>query len=335
MKIVVPMAGMGTRMRPHTLVTPKPLLPIAGKAIVQRLVEDIAQVCDQQIEEIAFIIHPRFGEAVEEQLKSVASDLGATGSIHYQREAQGTAHAILCAEPALSGPVVVAFADTLFIADFKLDADKDGIIWTKKVDDPSAFGVVKTNATGHVEEFLEKPETFVSDQAIIGIYYFKDGENLKNELQFLIDNDIRIKGGEFGLTDALENMKNKGIEFSIDTVDHWLDCGNKDATVLSNKQVLEHSDEDLISDDVEAVNSLIIPPCYVAPGVKLENSIIGPHVSIGESSSVVDSVVSNSIIRDSSHIENAVLENSMIGQHAKVSGGQGDLSLGDYSSIKL
>ena len=328
------MAGRGTRMRPHTLVTPKPLLPIAGKPIVQRLVEDIADVCDEKIDEVAFIIHRSFGEEVESNLKQVAKNMGANGTIHYQDEPLGTAHAILSAAPALSGPVVVAFADTLFKANFKLDSSEDGIIWTKQVDNPSAFGVVVTDESGVVSGFVEKPEEFVSDRAIIGIYYFNDGEYLKNELQFLIDNEIRIKGGEFGLTDALENMKNKGTKFRIDTVDQWLDCGNKNATVDSNNKVLSFlSDKEDIDDSAKISNTKIIPPVYIGPNVEIEDSVIGPNVSVEDGAKISRSVISDSIIREHSQVGNTVMHNSMIGTHAIVNRKKLDLSVGDYTSI--
>ena len=171
------MAGMGKRLRPHTLTIPKPLLPIAGKTIVQRLVEDIAQVSDESIEEIAFVIG-NFGDEVESQLKKIAADIGATPKIYYQDKALGTAHAILCAKNSLVGKTIVAFADTLFQADFSLDEKQDGIIWVKKIEDPSAFGVVKLNDDNIITDFVEKPEVFVSDSYIIGIYYFKDGYSL-------------------------------------------------------------------------------------------------------------------------------------------------------------
>ena len=211
MKIIVPMAGRGSRLRPHTLTIPKPLITVAGKPIVQRLVEDIVGVCGKQVEEIAFVIGD-FGKEVEKKLIKIAENLGAKGTIYYQQEPLGTAHAILCAKNSLEGNCVVAFADTLFKADFKLDSSKDGIVWVSQIEDPSAFGVVKLNKENEIVEFIEKPEQFVSDLAIIGIYYFKNGKRLKKELQFLLDNNIKDKG-EFQLTNALENMKNKGIKF--------------------------------------------------------------------------------------------------------------------------
>ena len=201
----------GSRLRPHTLTIPKPLIPVAGKPIVQRLVEDIVQVCGKEVDEIAFVIGD-FGKEVENNLLNIAESLGAKGGIYYQDEPLGTAHTILCAQESLVGNCVVAFADTLFKADFKLDSSKDGIIWVSQIDDPSAFGVVKLNDENQITDFVEKPDTFVSDLAIIGIYYFNDGAYLKRELQYLLDNNIKDKG-EFQLTNALENMKKKGTNF--------------------------------------------------------------------------------------------------------------------------
>lgn len=212
MRIIVPMAGRGSRLRPHTLTTPKPLIPIAGKPIVHRLVEDIAKVLNDKIEEIAFIIHESFGKQTEKDLIAIAEKLGAKGTICYQNEALGTAHAILCAKESMKGPIVVAYADTLFRADFNLDKTADSVIWVKQVEDPSAFGVVQLNDKNEIVDFVEKPATFISDLAIIGIYYFKSGETLRKELEFLLDNNV-IKGGEYQLTDALENMKQKGMRF--------------------------------------------------------------------------------------------------------------------------
>lgn len=245
MKIIVPMAGMGKRMRPHTLTVPKPLIHVAGKPIVQWLVEDITRVCREKVDEIAFIIGD-FGKEVEQDLISIAEKLGAKGSIHYQDEPLGTAHAIMCAKDALKGKVIVAFADTLFRADFTIDEEKDGVIWVSRIEDPRMFGVVKVDDSGIITDFVEKPQTFVSDLAIIGIYFFKDGEYLRKELQYLLDNNVREKG-EYQLTNALENMKQKGTRFVPGKVDEWLDCGNKDATVHTNQRVLEnHKKENMV-----------------------------------------------------------------------------------------
>jgi glucose-1-phosphate thymidylyltransferase len=333
MKIIVPMAGMGKRMRPHTLTTPKPLLPIAGKPIVQRLIEDIAIVCGEKIEEVAFIIGD-FGPEAEQNLINIATNIGAKGSIHYQKEALGTAHAILCAKEALDGNVVVAFADTLFKANFKIDATKEGIIWVSKIEDPSAFGVVKLNAQNVITDFVEKPQTYVSDLAIIGIYYFKDGKNLRAELQYLIDNNC-IDKGEYQLTRALENMKQKGMQFVPGSVDEWLDCGNKDATVYTNQRVLELTKNDKRPEaSGSRSNSIVIEPCFIGENVNLLNAIIGPHVSVGNGSKISNSIVKNSIVQSNTVLEKALVENSIIGNYVQYTGSFRELSLGDYSTEK-
>lgn len=332
MKIIVPMAGMGKRMRPHTLTVPKPLIPIAGKPIVQRLVEEIAKVSDEAIDEIAYIIGD-FGKEVEDQLRVIAEQIGAKASIYYQNEALGTAHAIYCAAPSLSDKVVVAFADTLFKADFVLDADADSVIWVQQVEDPSAFGVVKIDDKNNITDFIEKPKEFVSDLAIIGIYYFKDGDNLRDELKYLMDNEV-IVNGEYQLTDALENMKNKGLSFKPGQVIEWMDCGNKDATVHTNQRILEyHREDELVCASSNAVNSIIIPPCYIGENVKIENSVIGPHVSVGANTVVTNTLVRNSIIQRNSNIENLNLENSMIGNHVEIQGDVSELNVGDFASF--
>ncbi|MDP2058730.1 MAG: sugar phosphate nucleotidyltransferase [Flavobacteriaceae bacterium] len=332
MKIIVPMAGRGSRLRPHTLTIPKPLLPIAGKPIVQRLVEDITKVCGEPVDEIAFIIGD-FGAEVEKNLVAVAESLGAKGSIYYQEEALGTAHAILCAKESLKGKVVVAFADTLFKADFKLDSDAEGIIWVNKIDDPRAFGVVKLNENNIITDFVEKPQEFVSDLAIIGIYYFKDGAYLKNELQYLIDNDIKEKG-EYQLTNALENMKQKGTKFAPGKVIEWLDCGNYAATVYTNQRVLEFiKNETIIDASLQKENTVIIEPCYIGKNVKITNSVIGPHVSIGDNCEIHNAIITNSLIQKNTHIQTANIANSMVGNFAKINGKAQELSVGDYNEL--
>ncbi|MEM7549026.1 MAG: sugar phosphate nucleotidyltransferase [Bacteroidota bacterium] len=333
MKIVIPMAGRGTRLRPHTLTVPKPLIPIAGKPIVHRLVEDIVELCNEPVDEIGFIIGD-FGDEVEKQLHDIAESVNSKAKIFYQKEKLGTAHAILCAKEVLEGNVIVAFADTLFKADFSIDQTKDGVIWTQKVEDPRAFGVVKVNESGNITDFVEKPEEFVSDLAIIGIYYFKDGAYLRDELQYLIDNDIKDKG-EYQITNALDNMKNKGSKFAPGTVKEWLDCGNKDVTVNTNQRYLEFiKDKDLVSSSAEISNSTIIEPVFIGEGVKISNSVIGPHVSVGENSEISHSVIENSIIQQNASLSNVNLENSMIGNFVEIKKQPEDLSVGDYNVIK-
>lgn len=327
------MAGMGKRLRPHTLTTPKPLVPIAGKPIVQRLVEDIVAISDQKVDEIAYVVG-RFGEEAEQHLIHVAESLGAKGTIHYQDEALGTAHAVLCAASALQGPVTVAFADTLFRADFKLDTSKDGVLWVQKIEDPRQFGVVIVNNEGNITEFKEKPQEFVSDLAMIGIYYFKDGEALKAELMYLIDNNI-TNGGEYQLPDALRNMVSKGAKFAPGTVVDWMDCGNKDAVVDTNKKVLGYIATTLqIPSSSSVENSVIIPPCYIGENVSIKNAVVGPFVSVGDHAKIEAAIVSNSILMNNSSIKRASLADSMVGNFAAVEPSAQVLNLGDYSISK-
>ena len=334
MKIIVPMAGMGKRMRPHTHTTAKPLLPIAGKPIVQRLVEDLAEVAGEPVEEVAFVTNPAFGQAVEDRLIAIAKGVGAKGTIHHQEEALGTAHAILCAKSALSGPVIIAFADTLFRADMALDTECDGVIWVNKVEDPRAFGVVKLDNKGIITEFVEKPQQFISDLAIIGIYYFADGERLRRELEYLIDNDIRDKG-EYQLTNAMEHMKQKGARFKAGTVSTWMDCGNKNAMVDTNTKVLGflRDAKDLVHPKVNMIDSVVVPPCFIGEGVTLVKAIVGPYVSIESGSTITGSIVRNSIVAAHVNISDAVIDNCMLGERATVRGRAMDLSIGDDCTI--
>ncbi len=333
MNIIIPMAGLGKRLRPHTLTTPKPLLPIAGKPIVHRLVEDIAKVCPEKIDQIGFIIHPSFGKEVEEDLKKIAKEVGAEGKIFYQEKALGISHALLFAKDLFQGKIIVAFADTLFKADFKLDTSKDGIIWVQQVEDPSQFGVVRLNDKKEITELVEKPSAFVSDLAIIGIYFFRDGEALAREMQYLIDNDIKEKG-EYQFTTALQALNKKGAVFVPGQVREWLDCGNKNVTVQTNQRYLEFiKDQQLVSDKAKVINSIIIPPVFVGKGAVIENSVVGPYVSIGDDTQVVDSRIHNSIVQKNSKVSKAVLENSLLGNFVIFEGKSTDVSLGDYSTV--
>jgi glucose-1-phosphate thymidylyltransferase len=336
MKIIVPMAGRGSRLRPHTLTIPKPLIPIAGKPIVHRLVEDIASVLNQKIEEVAFIIHESFGKKVEEELIAIAQKLGAKGTIYYQNEALGTGHAIMCAKDSLSGPAVIAYADTLIRADFELDATADSVIWVKQVYQPQEFGVISLNEANEIIELVEKPKEFVSDLAVIGIYYFKDVAVLKTELQAVLDNNI-IHGGEYQINDGIKQMMAKGMKFVPGKVDEWMDCGNKNVTVETNSRMLGflHNDgEHLVDFGVKLENSTIIPPCYIGEDVVLINATVGPNVSLGNGCHIINSSIKNSLVQNHSKIKNANLDNAMIGSHASFDGNFTSISIGDYSVLE-
>jgi len=338
MNIIIPMAGRGSRLRPHTLTTPKPLVPVAGKPIVERLVEDIVRMLPETVDKIAFVTG-RFGEESENALLEVAKRLGAEGRICYQDEPLGTAHAILCGEELLEGPVVVAFADTLFRADFTISADADGVLFTQKIEDPRAFGVVVTDEGGKITDYVEKPQEFVSDQAMIGIYSFKDGARLKKELQFLIDNNVLL-AGEYQLPDALRNMTKSGLKFIPGEVSEWMDCGNKKVTVETNRRVLNILEEegrlhegDGIDPSANIIDSTIVPPCYIGPGVTIVRSVVGPHVSLGANTAVTNSTLQDCLIQGNSTIDSSVMDGAMVGAKASVVGTPLNVSIGDFSSI--
>ncbi len=332
------MAGRGSRLRPHTLTVPKPLIPVAGKSIVHRLVEDIAKILKEPIEEVAFILGDEafFGADVVESLEDLAKGLGAKASIYRQDQPLGTGHAIMCAKDSLSGPAVIAYADTLIRADFELDPSADAVIWVKQVEQPEAFGVVKLNQNTEIIELVEKPKEFVSDLAVIGIYYFKEVGDLKKELQGVLDNNIQ-NGGEYQINDGIKAMMANGKVFKTGSVDEWMDCGNKDVTVETNTRMLGflHNDgEHLVDQNVVLDNSTIIPPCFIGENVVLKNTTIGPNVSIGNGCHVTNSTIKNSLIQTYSQIKNANLDNAMIGNHVSYDGKFTSISIGDYSVLE-
>ena len=332
MNLIIPMAGRGSRLRPHTLTVPKPVVPIAGKAIVHRLAESLTNHIDGSFDEIAFIIGD-FGKEVENQLLEIAENLGSKGKIYYQDHPQGPAHAIYCAKESIGGPCVVAFADTLFYADFDLNTTADGLIWVKQVEDPSAYGVVLTDDHEMITGFEEKPTSFISDLAIVGIYYFADGKRFKTELCRVVEENIIYKG-EFQLTTVLENLNAAGYQFGARQVDEWLDCGNKNALIHANLRVLEI--ENPVPDYSGALiqQSCIIPPCYIGRNVMIKDSVIGPHVSIGDGTHIERSIIENSVIQNSSEINHVNIKDSMIGNHTKCIGKTNNINIGDYSQLE-
>ena len=333
------MAGRGSRLRPHSLTVPKPLIPVAGEPIVHRLVKDIAKVLNEPIEEIAFVLGDPawFGDDVVASLQDLAKGLGAKASIYRQDQPLGTGHAIMCAKESLSGPAVIAYADTLIRADFNLDPDADAVIWVKQVDQPEAYGVVKLNEKQEIVELVEKPEQFVSDLAVIGIYYFKDVAVLKEQLQHVLDNNI-INGGEYQINDGIKGMMANGKVFKTGEVSEWMDCGNKNVTLETNTRMLgflkADGEEQLIASSVNQDNATIIEPCYIGENVILKNATIGPNVSIGSNCVIENTSVKNSLIQSNTTIKNANLDEAMIGNHVKYNGEFSKISIGDYTIME-
>ena len=337
MKIIVPMAGRGSRLRPHTLTIPKPLVPVAGIPIVEQLVRDIAGVVNQAIEEVAFVLGDPafFGDEIVAQLLKIASDIGAKGTIYRQLEPLGTGHAIMCAAPSLSGPAVVAYADTLIRAKFQLDPEADSIIWVKKVAQPEAYGVVQLNEQGAITELVEKPKNFVSDLAVIGIYYFKAIEKLKVALQTVLDEKL-THGGEYQINDGIKRLMSAGDLFLPGEVDEWMDCGNKQITLETNSKMLgflEAEGNEMIDPSAVLENATVISPCYIGPNVQLKNVTLGPGVSIGTGTVIENATVTHSLIQNNSTISNATLHRAMIGNHVIFDGRFTEISLGDYTEM--
>lgn len=331
------MAGRGSRLRPHSLTVPKPMLPVAGAPIVAQLVNEIARVVAQPIEEVAFILGDPafFGPATEEELTKVAHDLGAKASIYRQLQPLGTGHAVMCAADSLSGPIIVAYADTLIRTDLTLDPTVDGMIWVKKVENPKAYGVVKMDHKNQITALVEKPQEFVSDLAVIGIYYFKEGEVIKAELDKSMAS-ARAEGEEFLLNEGILSMMKKGAVFTPGAVKEWMDCGNPKITLETNTKMLDILTEEgnkLVADDVILENSKIIPPCFIGSGVVLKNATVGPHSAIGEGTRIENSTVSSSLVQKNSLIQNAQLEGAMIGNHVHYDGKHKFVNIGDYSEL--
>jgi glucose-1-phosphate thymidylyltransferase len=330
MKLIIPMAGRGTRLRPHTHTTPKPLLPVAGTMIVERIIQTFDRTLDRNIDEIIFILGD-FGEEVKTALRDMSARHNAKATFYKQDQAMGTAHAVYCAAESLEGEVIIAFADTLFDSENIVSVeDADSVIWLKEVDDPSRFGVA-VHKGKKITDFVEKPSEPISNLAIIGVYYFKKGEDLKKEIKYLLDNKITGHGDEYQLTDALDRLLKKGNVFKSASVDEWLDCGTLPAWLDTTKIIIDK--ENHTYDESKYPNSKIVPPVYIGENVTIENSTVGPYASIGDGSKISNSSINNSIVLNQTSISDSAIINATIGNHVTVNDFKGETHLGDHSVI--
>jgi glucose-1-phosphate thymidylyltransferase len=330
MKLIVPMAGRGTRLRPHTHVTPKPLLPVVGRTMVERIVETFAGVLPRGFEEAVYVLGPDFGDDVRKSLTDISERHGMRAHFAVQDRPLGTGHAVLQAADWLSGECVVVFADTLFGMDAAPDLDADAVIWVKTVDDPRRFGVVVKEAD-RITAFVEKPQEPISNEAIIGIYYVRDGAPLRDALQHLMDANVTGVGGEYQLTDALDRMLKQGQVFKTAAVTEWLDCGTIPALMETNAVVLGQPGEARNEGTVE--NATLVEPVFIGPGARVENAVVGPYAAIHGGAVVRGSVVKNTIVFDGATVEDAALDHSLVGQQAVVRGFSGTLNIGDHSTV--
>lgn len=339
MKAIIPLAGFGTRLRPHTYTKPKPLVNVAGKPVLGHILD---KLLDLDIEEILFITG-YLGDQIEQYV-----------STHYhfparyveQKELKGQAHAIWLAREHVQGPVLIIFVDTIFEADLKPleNVASDGVIYVKEVEDPRRFGVV-TVEDGYITRFVEKPAEPVSNLAVIGVYYLKQSGLLFDCIDELIARDIQTKG-EYFLADALQLMVERGARLDAWTVDVWEDCGTPEAVLHTNRYLLRKVEHVEPATD----SSIIVPPAYVDPtarleksvvgpfvhvgaGCHIESSIVGPYVSLAEKAQVHRSIITDSVINKGAQIQDAMLTRSLIGEAARVRGNFESLNVGDSSQV--
>jgi glucose-1-phosphate thymidylyltransferase len=326
MKVIIPAAGYGTRMRPHTHTRPKPLVPVAGRPSLAFVLDALAPL---PIEELIFIVG-RMGEQMEEYVKKRYPQY-ATRFIE-QKVMRGQADAINLAREYVRGDLLTLFVDTIFEADLSvlnhLD-DADGALFAAEVPDPQRFGIAVIGPDGYTTKLVEKPQNPESNLAVVGLYYFKDSQWLFRAIKTLMDSGRSLKG-EYYLADTIQVMIDEGAKFRPFTVSAWEDTGTQDAVLHTNRYLLRKMDTN--TEPYMMGTSLVIPPSYVSPEATVANSIIGPYAAISEGATVTDSIVRNSIISPNARVSGTVLFGSLIGERATVEGSYRTLNLGDDST---
>ncbi len=328
MKVIIPLAGFGKRMRPHTWSKPKPLLNVAGKPVLGHILDKLAAL-DVAVDELIFIVG-WLGEQIQEYYE--ASDYPYPARFVEQRELLGQAHAIWLARQGLAGPVLIIFVDTIFEADLSgLEASGlDAILYVKEVEDPRRFGVTILGDDALVTRLVEKPDSFENRLAVVGAYYIRDAAWLMRAIEALMEQKIQTKG-EFYLADAYTLMIEQGARFGVRQVSVWEDCGTPQDVLQTNRYLLEHGRDN--GSQVVGSDTVIIPPVYIAPSAQIEHSIIGPYVTIAEHSVVKESIIRDSIIDEGAHIADTMLDRSLIGKDAFVRGRYRELNVGDSSQL--
>lgn len=321
------MAGEGKRLRPHTFTTLKPLFPVLGKPVLQWLIEEVQQALPQEVELMVFIVR-ELREQQRQFLKDLARRWGAQAVFCEQEQPLGTAHAIYQAKDFLEGPCVILFADTIFKGSMRVPSTADGALWVKRVEDPRSYGVVELSTEGFITKMVEKPEVPPSDLAIIGIYFLQNAEKLIPAIEYLFRHEIRSKG-EYQLTDALQSLIDQGAQLKALPVEEWLDCGSRKLILEAQQRLLDllgSSYPENMPSDV-----CLIPPVYIAEGVQLSESIIGPYAVIESGARIRRSILSYSLCRENASVENSILSYALIGAHAHCQHAIGNVDLGDYS----
>lgn len=327
MKAIIPVAGAGTKLRPHTYTQPKALIPIAGKTILSFIVD---QLHEAGINDFIFIVG-YLGDKIKDYVEQTYPHL--TTHFVYQNERQGTGHAIELTRSIVGNDeVFVTLGDTICDFDVKEVLDSEySMLGIKKVDDPRNFGVATINDAGFIESVVEKPAIPKSNMALVGLYKIKETQFLFECLQHIFSQNIQTQG-EYNLTDALDCMIKRGAKVKSFKVKNWFDCGKKESLLESNATLLKKTGGN-ITNTHDFESTIIIPPVSVAPGCKISNSIIGPHVAIGANTSIAHSVVRDSIIGSYTNLYEVVLDNSLIGSDAVVKGLSRSLNIGDNTEI--
>jgi len=336
LKIVIPMAGWGTRMRPHTWSKPKPLISVAGKTSFEHLMDLFETLPEPNRTEYIFIVGPYLGETqIPAFIKKHYPDITA----HYvvQGEMKGQSHALYLARQYLTGPMVMIFSDTLIETDFSfLDREKShGVAWVKAVPDPRRFGVAEVNEEGWVKRLIEKPETKENDLAVVGCYYFKSAEDLMAAIEEQMQRNVQLKN-EYFLVDAINILLERGALMRIEQVDTWLDTGTIDATLETNQYLLKRMD----FKPEERPGVKVVPPVFIHSTARISEAVIGPNASIGPNCKINQAVIQDSIIEEGTHITRAALTHSLIGRDCVVEG-QPDkeeassLNIGDNSEVRF
>ena len=327
MKAIIPVAGAGAKLRPHTYTQPKALIPIAGKTILSFIVD---QLHDAGIHEFIFIVG-YLGEKIQEYVKQTYPDLRC--HFVYQNERQGTGHAIELTKNIVSNDeVFVVLGDTICEYDVSaVIASEYSMLGVKKVDDPRNFGVAEIDEDGFISHVIEKPSIPKTNMALVGLYKIKETPILFECVHHLFTQDIKTLG-EYNLTDALDCMIKRGAKFKSFKVKNWFDCGKKETLLESNATLLKKFGGQ-VHESVLSQNSIIVPPVSIGPGCVLKNAIIGPHVAIGANTNIQYSIVRDSIIGSYTNLFEVVLDNSLIGSDASVKGLSRSLNIGDNTEI--
>lgn len=325
MKVIIPLAGKGTRLRPHTHITPKPMLKVAGKPVMDYVMDDVAKLGN--VDQVIYITG-HLKEKVEAHAKSAFS---IPGVFIEQQVQDGTAGAVALAKPYVDAPVLIIFVDTIFDADLSVinDTDADGIIWVKEVEDYQRFGVVVTDADGHMTKIVEKPKEPISKRANIGLYYIRNWRLLYEGIAHVLASPAN--GGEYYLTDAFQYMIDHGAKIKVIDVEGWYDAGKLDTLLETNRAMLEKG-RGRVPAGIDAAQ--LVQPVYIEDGVKVTGSKVGPNVSIGAGSVIDGSTLRDVVMGSKSALTNCALHDSLIGDDVTLDGVKGSVTIGDHSEVR-